>query len=118
MSVLHPIRAVPSVNVQRKLTMTRYIIIPLAAIISVFLPIPHGVAENIVGQPNTSVGLPVPRLILVQNIAQQCRRECDNVFRACLAQAKVMSETNREYGIKRGGECAEEHLECYRGCPG
>jgi hypothetical protein len=100
--------------------MIRYLRIAILALIATaVMPTPHGMAEDIGGPPRISTKLGVPPLIRVQNAeTRECRRQCDAVFAACVAEIRELKQQGaRDDALNRyGAACFKEHEDCYRTC--
>lgn len=89
--------------------MVRYLRIAIFSLMAAaIMPIPYGMAEDIGGQQQTSPHLAtLPLIRVVDAQAQECRRQCDANFAACLAELRRGDDINA---------CSHEHYACYRAC--
>jgi hypothetical protein len=69
--------------------------------------------------PLQSRSFAVPRLILVQNAgSQECKRQCNVAFEACMEQMGISRQHNVSQEILRqmAMGCHDDHIQCFKDC--
>lgn len=89
----------------------RIAILPFVA--AAIMPIPRGLAEDIGSQPQILTARP-----LIRVADQQCRRDCDATYAACLSEVRMAKQQGLSKADSLGyiDACIKQHEACYRAC--